>query len=32
MELTASRYVAIAWKDPNNITDELSPPPKKAES
>ncbi|KAK6429131.1 hypothetical protein LTR95_014723 [Oleoguttula sp. CCFEE 5521] len=27
--LTMHRYVALAWKDPQNITDELSPRPEK---
>jgi acyl-coenzyme A thioesterase 13 len=25
IELTTARYVALAWKDPNNIVEELSP-------
>jgi acyl-coenzyme A thioesterase 13 len=25
-----TKYVALAWKDPNNITDELSPREKKS--
>jgi acyl-coenzyme A thioesterase 13 len=24
-----TKYVALAWKDPNNIVDELSPKPEK---
>jgi acyl-coenzyme A thioesterase 13 len=26
-----TKYVALAWKDPKNITDELSPKPEKRE-
>lgn len=26
-----TKYVALAWKDPQNITDELSPRPEKAQ-
>ncbi|KAK3066036.1 hypothetical protein LTR53_017761, partial [Teratosphaeriaceae sp. CCFEE 6253] len=26
-----TKYVALAWKDPQNITDELSPKPEKSE-